>query len=76
MLIWSGSRDLNPGPPAPEAGALPGCATPRHENDPKGPYNLIIEVPSASRQMRAAADIRQALVTEGIVTRQKLFRLA
>ena len=25
----SGRRDLNPGPPAPEAGALPGCATPR-----------------------------------------------
>ena len=26
----SGRRDLNPGPPAPEAGALPGCATPRY----------------------------------------------
>jgi hypothetical protein len=25
----SGRRDLNPGPPAPKAGALPGCATPR-----------------------------------------------
>src|SRR6266700_1365811 len=29
--IWSGRRDLNSGPPAPKAGALPGCATPRHE---------------------------------------------
>ena len=28
---WSGRRDLNSGPPAPKAGALPGCATPRHE---------------------------------------------
>ncbi len=26
----SGRRDLNPGPLAPEASALPGCATPRH----------------------------------------------
>jgi hypothetical protein len=25
----SGSRDLNPRPPAPKAGALPSCATPR-----------------------------------------------
>src|SRR5262249_39677576 len=29
--IWSGRPDLNRGPPAPKAGALPGCATPRHE---------------------------------------------
>ena len=26
---WSGRRDLNSRPPAPKAGALPGCATPR-----------------------------------------------
>ena len=26
---WSGRRDLNSGPLAPEASALPGCATPR-----------------------------------------------
>src|SRR5579862_9037091 len=32
MLVskWSGRPDLNRGPPAPKAGALPGCATPRH----------------------------------------------
>src|SRR5256885_13943937 len=30
-MFWSGRRDLNSGPPAPKAGALPGCATPRHE---------------------------------------------
>src|SRR6266567_9483737 len=29
--IWSGRPDLNRRPPAPKAGALPGCATPRHE---------------------------------------------
>ena len=27
--IWSGREDLNLRPPAPKAGALPGCATPR-----------------------------------------------
>ncbi len=32
----SGRRDLNPGPPAPEAGALPGCATPRGGMGPEG----------------------------------------
>jgi hypothetical protein len=26
---WSGREDLNLRPPAPQAGALPGCATPR-----------------------------------------------
>jgi hypothetical protein len=29
-LVWSGRWDLNSRPPAPKAGALPGCATPRH----------------------------------------------
>jgi hypothetical protein len=29
-LDWSGREDLNLRPPAPKAGALPGCATPRH----------------------------------------------
>ena len=28
-MIWSGRGDLNSRPPAPKAGALPGCATPR-----------------------------------------------
>ena len=27
--FWSGRGDLNARPPAPKAGALPGCATPR-----------------------------------------------
>jgi hypothetical protein len=29
LVQWSGRPDLNRGPPAPKAGALPGCATPR-----------------------------------------------
>src|SRR3990172_5887481 len=28
-MSWSGGEDLNLRPPAPKAGALPGCATPR-----------------------------------------------
>jgi hypothetical protein len=28
-VSWSGRADSNRGPPAPKAGALPGCATPR-----------------------------------------------
>ena len=73
---WSGSRDLNPGPPAPEAGALPCCATPRYENDPVGPYNLIIEVPALLAKCGPSPGLRRCPLAEGIVTRQKLFRLA
>ena len=29
LKVWSGRPDSNPRPPAPHAGALPGCATPR-----------------------------------------------
>ena len=35
-LSRSGRRDLNPRPPAPKAGALPGCATPRHSRKVRG----------------------------------------
>ena len=31
--IWSGREDLNLRPPAPHAGALPSCATPREGTD-------------------------------------------
>ena len=30
IVFLSGRADLNGRPPAPKAGALPGCATPRH----------------------------------------------
>ena len=41
---WSGRGDLNSRPPAPKAGALPGCATPRHEvrNDYKALPNRTV----------------------------------
>jgi hypothetical protein len=31
--VWSGRQDLNLRPPAPQAGALPNCATPRFTLD-------------------------------------------
>src|SRR5258708_23313194 len=31
VIDWSGREDLNLRPPAPKAGALPGCATPRQK---------------------------------------------
>jgi site-specific DNA recombinase len=37
---WSGRADLNRGPPAPKAGALPGCATPRLSFD--CPFCLLL----------------------------------
>ena len=35
--IWSGRADSNGRPPAPKAGALPGCATPRQPSFPNTP---------------------------------------
>src|SRR5436853_2878303 len=34
LYFWSGREDLNLRPPAPKAGALPGCATPRTLENP------------------------------------------
>jgi hypothetical protein len=39
-LNWSGHPDLNWRPPAPKAGALPGCAMPRHSKEPSFYINL------------------------------------
>jgi hypothetical protein len=46
-MFWSGRGDLNSRPPAPKAGALPGCATPRHEvrNDYKALPNRNLAPP-------------------------------
>ena len=33
VAVRSGRPDSNRGPPAPKAGALPGCATPRHPKE-------------------------------------------
>ena len=54
--IWSGREDLNLRPPAPKAGALPGCATPRlgvHSlfakiNHPKAESEYRFEAPEVS----------------------------
>src|SRR5581483_9305934 len=43
-INWSGRGDLNARPPAPKAGALPGCATPRHVND----YFILNDFPASA----------------------------
>src|ERR1700730_4533922 len=42
--IWSGRLDSNQRPPAPKAGALPGCATPRHRIS-----LILLPFPTASK---------------------------
>ena len=37
-MFWSGRGDLNSRPPAPKAGALPGCATSRRQHRPSTHY--------------------------------------
>ncbi len=61
--VWSGRRDLNSRPPAPKAGALPGCATSRcrvrpgadaaaHNSTRRGGTSTLPEVdPAAARQV-------------------------
>ena len=44
-VVWSGRPDLNRRPPAPKAGALPGCATPR-----LGYEEHIVAAPIRARQ--------------------------
>ena len=39
LFNWSGRGDSNARPPAPKAGALPGCATPRHTEYPSFHHN-------------------------------------
>ena len=50
--IWSGREDLNLRPPAPKAGALPGCATPR-----LGVHSLFAKInhPKAESEYRFRA---------------------
>src|SRR5579883_1473126 len=72
---WSGRPDLNRGPPAPKAGALPGCATPRHEvrldytalanadAAPRGPFGSLISsrrLPVLAQEMRAVREAHLA----------------
>ena len=47
---WSGCRDLNPGPPAPKAGALPSCATSRIAQ------RMLVGGPGPLAQVRGLGD--------------------
>src|SRR5271154_3416083 len=50
-MNWSGRPDSNRGPPAPKAGALPGCATPRQKlpKDYKGLPNGTVRLENAEQ---------------------------
>src|SRR5258707_602059 len=61
---WSGRRDLNRGPPAPKAGALPGCATPRHEV-PCNYRALLIFLTPQSPSRAAAPMLRLSHKSDG-----------
>src|SRR6266852_1364730 len=61
---WSGRADLNRGPPAPKAGALPGCATPRHEV-PCNYRALLIFLTPQSPSRAAAAMLRLSRKSDG-----------
>src|SRR5258708_35609830 len=65
---WSGREDLNLRPPAPKAGALPGCATPRQMNeaDIHSSRMLLLshfpartQAPSAFGALQSAIDTRE-----------------
>jgi hypothetical protein len=47
--VWSGREDLNLRHPAPKAGALPGCATPRSES-------ILQQVANLCKGFRPMAD--------------------
>jgi hypothetical protein len=49
---WSGRLDLNQRPPAPKAGALPGCATPRHSPGLFDSKSLLRRAPISGRTLR------------------------
>ena len=53
-LRWSGRRDLNPRQPAPKAGALPDCATPRKLN-----IKTTFSMPRIPRCARRLVPIRR-----------------
>src|ERR1700689_3423424 len=57
---WSGRGDSNSRPPAPKAGALPGCATPRHElrQDYKGLPNRTVAPSDRSRPQVSCGIVR------------------
>src|ERR1700746_809894 len=58
---WSGRGDLNARPPAPKAGALPGCATPRHPDCTSRLRNLAIKDDCCVRRHVAAPGVSRNL---------------
>src|SRR5215469_18131518 len=58
--VWSGRPDLNRGPPAPKAGALPGCATPRHED----PVDSTVFCDCSSSERATAVPVPCAILEE------------
>src|ERR1700687_5456100 len=73
---WSGRADLNRGPPAPKAGALPGCATPRHEAllDSKALSNLIATPVVRQNSVRLRIQQDTTLPSAGEARRHLLMR--
>src|ERR1700686_1468092 len=80
-LFWSGREDSNLRPPAPKAGALPGCATPRQSPRavPKMPGQRKAFVASGRGQIavaeQAAQDRREAFERAAAVAQPVLFVL-
>ena len=65
---WSGRPDLNRGPSAPKADALPSCATPRGldaSRDPMPPQRPPIDGPSSAFTRAAAREHVREDVPDG-----------
>jgi hypothetical protein len=60
---WSGCRDSNPGPPDPQSGALPGCATSRSYRRTLAPWHLAPTFATLARRCGVAGARRGYLTT-------------
>src|SRR5438093_13009898 len=72
-IFWSGRPDLNRRPPAPKAGALPGCATPRHEMHSH--YRALRSFPSAESPVRDGKPHAQIPIPSGRLNQIRLERV-
>jgi hypothetical protein len=63
--LWSGREDLNHRPPAPKAGALPGCATSRQPRFPASAARVYPKGPRAGLEMRFCPPGADARVQAG-----------
>lgn len=62
--IWSGWQDSNLRPPAPQAGTLPGCATPRNFVITKAEYYTLQIASMASNSCRISINSETGSVAE------------